>query len=54
MPDETPKAPAQTSKEAEKQKAINAYNDAATREAKAAVVKQYPFLADIFSIGNHN
>lgn len=54
MPDETPKAPAAPSKDAERQKAITAYNDAQTREAKAAVVKQYPFLADIFSVGNHN
>lgn len=37
-----------------RKKAIQAYHDAATREAKAEVVKQYPFLAEIYSQGNHS
>jgi hypothetical protein len=34
--------------------AIKEYYDAATREAKAAVVTKYPFLKEVFSPGNHS
>lgn len=47
--------PAPQLTEAETRKlAVQAYYDAETREAKAAVVKQYPILATIFSAANHN
>lgn len=38
----------------ERKAAIQAYHDATTREAKAAVVKQYPFLNTIYSGANHD
>lgn len=34
--------------------AIQSYMDAPTREAKRDVVKQYPFLAQIYSGANHS
>lgn len=34
--------------------AVQAYYDAPTRDAKAAVVKQYPVLKTVFSSGNHS
>lgn len=40
--------------EQERKVAIQAYHDAETREAKAAVVKQYPILAKIYSAANHS
>lgn len=39
---------------AARQKIILAYNDAKTREEKAALVKLHPFLAAIYSEGNHS
>lgn len=49
MPDETALTPEQ-----EKQKAVQAFYDAKTREEKAAVVKQYPMLKEIFSEANYS
>ena len=37
-----------------RKKAIQAYYDATTKEARAEVVKQYPFLAEVFSAVNHS
>jgi hypothetical protein len=39
---------------ADKQAAVKAYYDAITKEAKADVVKKFPFLKDIFSAVNHS
>jgi hypothetical protein len=55
----TPTAPAETttvklSAAEEKAIAVQAYHDAATREAKAAVVAKYPVLKTIFSDANHS
>ena len=39
---------------ADKQAAVKAYYDAATKEDKAAVVKKFPFLNSVFSTVNHS
>lgn len=61
MTDETNSTPATASEKPaaltvaqERMVAIKAYHEADTREAKAAVVKQYPILETIYSAGNHN
>lgn len=51
MPEET--KPQETAEEVRK-KAIQAYYDAVSKEEKAAVVKQYPFLSEVFSAANHS
>jgi len=48
----TPAAP--LTPEQEKSAAVKAYFEAVTREAKAAVVKQFPILKNIFSDANHS
>ena len=40
--------------EDDRKAAIQAYYDATDRKSKGEVVKKYPFLADIFSSGNHD
>jgi len=47
------KSPAET-KPDKRTQAIQEYHDAKTRADKGAVVKKYPFLADIFSSANHD
>jgi hypothetical protein len=47
-------ATAALTSEQQKEKAVKAYHDAATRADKAQVVKQYPELKNIFSDANHS
>ena len=45
---------AQDAPQSDKQAAVKSYYDAATKEAKAEVVKKYPFLKEVFSSINHS
>ncbi len=54
MADTAPKTSEVKTPEQLKKEAIEAYYLAKTREAKAAVVAQYPILSTIFSAANHS
>lgn len=54
MADDKTKTPEQAPVQDERMRAIRAYYNARSKEERAAIVKQYPFLEQIFSAGNHS
>lgn len=48
------KSESKPSTEQVRKEAVEKYLNAVGKEAKAAVVKEFPFLASVFSEGNHS